>query len=321
MQVATPPTASEFQGGIIGVTLGPVSGAHLISPITALATWCELVVQLPLTLPFTFSRHMGAASRTSSAGDMANSIHAHGMDQGCWALDSPADDCASSAQPLGHPHQDRHPGNGINTTCIEPRDIMARRQDISARLDFIARRDFIYSVYSDRPEVAPTPAPDVRDHFERPLSFYDKNCSQSISPGSASPHSFFHDSLVSNNWRAFDDCMHDSSRSRPHTVHVTRVEQPGNALQESAAYTDPRQFLFKMRQCGETLEQYFRDQCDKTRRRRLQQERVDLDYPLITYWRQQTEDMQEETTRMRLEILRETHAEIEDMFFSLYAVG
>ena len=38
MQVATPPTASEFQGGIIGVTLRPVSGAHLISPITALAT-------------------------------------------------------------------------------------------------------------------------------------------------------------------------------------------------------------------------------------------------------------------------------------------
>ena len=38
MQVATPPTASEFQGGIIGVTLRPVSGADLISPITALAT-------------------------------------------------------------------------------------------------------------------------------------------------------------------------------------------------------------------------------------------------------------------------------------------
>jgi hypothetical protein len=48
---------------------------------------------------------------------------------------------------------------------------MARQQDIPARLDFIARRDFIYSVYSDRPEVAPTPAPDVRDHFERPLSY------------------------------------------------------------------------------------------------------------------------------------------------------
>jgi len=38
VQVATPPTASEFQGGIIGVTLRPVSGADLISPITALAT-------------------------------------------------------------------------------------------------------------------------------------------------------------------------------------------------------------------------------------------------------------------------------------------
>ena len=41
MQVATPPTASEFQGGIIGVTLRPVSGADLISPIIALATWVD----------------------------------------------------------------------------------------------------------------------------------------------------------------------------------------------------------------------------------------------------------------------------------------
>ena len=181
---------------------------------------------------------------------MAHSRHAYDRDQGCGALNPPADDCASSAQPLGHPHQDRHPGNGINTTCIEPQDIMALRQDISARLDFIALRDFIYSVYSDRPEVAPTPAPDVRDHFERPLSFYDKNCSQSISPGSVSPHSFFHDSLVSDNWRAFDDCMHDSSRSRPHTVHVTRVEQPSNAMEESKACKDLFQLLFKMWQCG-----------------------------------------------------------------------
>jgi len=94
---------------------------------------------------------------------------------------------------------------------------------------------------------------------------------------------------------------------------VTRVEQPGNALQESAAYTDPQQLLFKMRQCGETPEQYFRDQCAKTRRCLLQPERVDLDYTLITYWQQQTEDMQEQTTRMRLEIMRETHAEIEDI--------
>jgi len=38
VQVATSPTASEFRGGIIGVTLRPVSGADLISPITALAT-------------------------------------------------------------------------------------------------------------------------------------------------------------------------------------------------------------------------------------------------------------------------------------------
>ena len=33
MQVATPPTASEFRGGIIGVTLRPVSGADFVSPI------------------------------------------------------------------------------------------------------------------------------------------------------------------------------------------------------------------------------------------------------------------------------------------------
>ena len=34
MQVATPPTASEFRGGIIGVTLRPVSGADIVSLIT-----------------------------------------------------------------------------------------------------------------------------------------------------------------------------------------------------------------------------------------------------------------------------------------------
>jgi len=34
VQVATPPTASEFRGGIIGVTLRPVSGADFASPIT-----------------------------------------------------------------------------------------------------------------------------------------------------------------------------------------------------------------------------------------------------------------------------------------------
>ena len=33
-QVATPPTASEFRRGIIGVTLRPVSGADFASPIT-----------------------------------------------------------------------------------------------------------------------------------------------------------------------------------------------------------------------------------------------------------------------------------------------
>ena len=34
VQVATPPTASEFRGGIIGVTLRPVSGADIVSLIT-----------------------------------------------------------------------------------------------------------------------------------------------------------------------------------------------------------------------------------------------------------------------------------------------
>jgi len=265
---------------------------------------------------------VGAASRTSSAGDMAHSRHVYGRDQGCCALDPPADDCASLAQPLGHPDKDRHLGNGFNTTCLEPKDFMAIQQDITARLDFIARRDFIYSVYSDRPDAAPSPAQDARDHFELPLScFYDKHCSQSISSGSESPHSFFHDSLVSNNLRAFDDCMNDSFRSRPHTVHLARVEQTGNAVKEFPAFTDPFQLLFKMRQCGDTLEQCFRDRCDKRRRRRLNLERVDLNYPHITYWRQQTEDMQDQTTRMRLEIMRETDAEIEDMFFSLYSEG
>jgi len=73
-----------------------------------------------------------------------------------------------------------------------------------------------------------------------------------------------------------------------------------------------------MRQCGETLEQSFRDRCDKRRRRRLRPERVDLDCPLIIYWRQQTEDMEEQTEQMRLEIMRESHAELEDVCFTLY---
>ena len=111
-----------------------------------------------------FQRHVGAASRTSSAGDMAHSRHAYGRDQGCCALDSPADDCVSSAQPSGHPHQDRHPGNGLNTTCIEPQDFMARRQDI-------ARRDVNYSVYSDRPDAAPSSAPDAPDRFDMSFLF------------------------------------------------------------------------------------------------------------------------------------------------------
>jgi len=159
---------------------------------------------------------------------------------------------------------------------------MTRLQDLAARLDFIARRDFIYLVYSDRPDAVPSPSPDARGHFDCPLScFYDKNCSQSISPGSSSSQSFFHDSLVSNNMRTFDDCMHDSFMSQPHPVHLVQVEQTSNAMEDVS--TDPLQLLVKMQQCGETLEQCFRDRCDKRRRRQLRPERADLDYPLITY--------------------------------------
>ena len=49
---------------------------------------------------------------------------------------------------------------------------MARLQDLAARLDFIARRDFIYSVYSDRPDAVPSPSPDARDHFDRPCHVF-----------------------------------------------------------------------------------------------------------------------------------------------------
>jgi len=260
-------------------------------------------------LPFTFSRHVGSASRTSSA--MAYSMHAYGVDQDCWALDQPADDCASSAQPLGHPQRDQRPGNGLNTTCIEPQDFIARQQDFTARLDFIAQWDLVFLLYSDRLDAVPSPAPDARDHFELLLScFYDKNCSQSISPGSCSPHSFCHDSVVSKHLRAFDDCM---------PVHSAWEEQTCNALEEAS--TDPLQLLVKIWQCGETLEQCFRDWCDMRRRHQLRQERVDLDHPLMTYWWQQTEDMQEQTERMWLEIMRETDTEIEDAFFSLNGEG
>jgi len=197
---------------------------------------------------------------------------------------------------------------------------MARPQNFAARLDFIARRDFVYSVYSDRPDTVPSPSLDTRDHFDPLLScFYDKNCSQSISTGSSSSHSFFYDSLVSNNMRTFNDCIHDSSMSRPRPVHSVWVEQTSNVMEDVS--TDPLQLLVKMRQCGETLEQCFRDQCDKRRRHRLRPECVDLDYPRITYWRQQAEDMQEQAEQMRLEIMRESHAELEDVFFTLYGEG
>jgi len=34
VEVGTPPTVSEFRGGIIGVTLRPVPGADFVNPIT-----------------------------------------------------------------------------------------------------------------------------------------------------------------------------------------------------------------------------------------------------------------------------------------------
>jgi len=133
------------------------------------------MVQRPLTLPFTFSRHVGAASSTSSAGNITDSRHV-GRDQDCGALDPPADVGASSAQLLVHPQLDQRRGHGLYTTCIEPRGFMARPQDFAVQLDFIARRDFIYSVYSVRPDAVPSPSPDARHHFDRPLScFYEKN--------------------------------------------------------------------------------------------------------------------------------------------------
>jgi len=109
--------------------------------------------------------------------------------------------------------------------------------------------------------------------------------------------------------------------SRPHPVHSAWEEQTCNALEEAS--TDPLQLLVKMRQCGKTLEQCFRDWCDMRSRLMISLDRsvwiwITLS---LTYWWQQTEDMQEQTERMRLEIMRETDTEIEDAFFSLYGEG
>ena len=66
MQVATPPTASEFRGGIIGVTLRPVSGADIVSLTTdehllhlqrgqtrsALSSWARIVSSRQSCVPF-----------------------------------------------------------------------------------------------------------------------------------------------------------------------------------------------------------------------------------------------------------------------------
>ena len=63
--------------------------------------------------------------------------------------------------------------------------------------------------------------------------------------------------------------------SQPHTVPLVKVEQTVNSIEDVS--TDPLHLLVKMRECGQTLEQYFRDRCDKRKRRRHRPERVDLD--------------------------------------------
>jgi len=147
VQVATPPTTSEFRGGIIGVTLRPVSGADVVSPITdehflhGVNWWFNFRSRSLVHSPDTWALHLAllqpATWRIQGMLMTGTSAVVY------WI------DCVSSAQPLGHPHQDWHPGNGLS---IEPEDCMALRPDITVRLDFIAWREFIYSVYSDRPD-------------------------------------------------------------------------------------------------------------------------------------------------------------------------
>jgi len=48
VQIATHSTASEFRGGIIGVTVRPVSGANFVSPITGeLMSKCTATLKCP----------------------------------------------------------------------------------------------------------------------------------------------------------------------------------------------------------------------------------------------------------------------------------
>jgi len=64
VQVATQPTASEFRGGIIGVTLRPVSGADFVSPITdehllhGVNWWFNFRLRSLLHSPDTWALHL-----------------------------------------------------------------------------------------------------------------------------------------------------------------------------------------------------------------------------------------------------------------------
>jgi len=67
VQVATQPTASEFHGGIIGVTLRPVSGADFVSNITdeyllhGVHWWFNFRLRSFLHSPDTWALHLALA--------------------------------------------------------------------------------------------------------------------------------------------------------------------------------------------------------------------------------------------------------------------
>jgi len=209
LQVATPPTASEFRGGIIGVTLSPVSAADFRYQST-----CYILRTRGHCISHFFSWQHGTfkACLRQELGLLGIGSASRRL---CIISATFGPSSTGSAPGQWHQHN-VHGASGFYGTA-------ARYYNTAW---FIAQWDFIFSLYSDRPDAAPSPAPEDRDHFELPLSFYyEKNCSRSIFPSSSSSHSFFHDSLVSNNLRALDDCMHDSSMSRPHPVRSARVEQ------------------------------------------------------------------------------------------------
>ena len=73
MQVATPPTANEFCGGIIGVTLRPVSGANFVSLITdehlihGVISWFNVRLRSLLHSPDTCVMHLVLLQPTNVA--------------------------------------------------------------------------------------------------------------------------------------------------------------------------------------------------------------------------------------------------------------